>query len=261
MVVAGSVNADIVVRAERLPRPGETVSGREVAWHAGGKGANQAAAAALAGAPTRFIGCVGSDDHGRRLVEVLTGFGVEVVTRVVEGPSGQAYITVDGRGENHIVVVPGANAALAAGDVDGVGLTAHDVALAVLESPAEAVLAFLRAARPARRILNPTPVERCTPALLAEADVVVVNEHEYDRLQPEHPGLVVTLGAGGVRVGEVTIAGVPATAVDTTGAGDCFVGTLGARLALGDDLVAAARAANAAAARSITRPGAMESYR
>lgn len=261
VVVFGSLNADIVVRADRLPAPGETVTGAAVEWHAGGKGANAAAAAAVAGAATTFIGCVGSDEHASRLVDVLSGFGVDVDVTEVDGPSGQAYITVDNAGENAIVVVPGANARARAADLS---LGPGDVAVAVLEVPADAVLAFLRAAAPARRILNPTPVEHCTPELFAAADVVVVNEREYEALQTLDAigaEVIVTLGSAGVRVGGVVIPAEPVEeVVDTTGAGDCFVGTLAARLVAGDDLVTAARAANAAAARSVTRPGAMQSY-
>lgn len=262
VVVAGSINADIVVRAARLPQPGETVSGHGVAWHAGGKGANQAAAAGSAGAEVTFIGCVGDDDHGGRLVDVLAGFGVEVVARRVPGASGQASIWVDAHGENSIVVVAGANAALGVDDVTGLGLAAGDVAVAVLESPVDAVVAFLRDAAPATRVLTPAPLDACTPEVLAHADVVVVNEHEAAEIGPVDATLVVTLGAGGVRIGDTTIPGISvAEVVDTTGAGDCFAGTLAARLAAGDALTTAAAVANAAAARSVTRPGAMESYR
>jgi len=261
VVVAGSINADIVVRVACLPRPGETVGGMGVAWHAGGKGANQAAAAAAAGASTRFIGCVGDDEHAPRLLGVLGDFGVELHVRTVPGPSGQAFVTVDDAGENSIVVVPGANGRLSAADVTGLELAAADVAVAPLECPPDVVLDFLRSAAPARRVLNPTPVAQCTPELLAEADVVVVNEHEHAVLRPGNAQVVVTLGARGARVDGHHCPGVEVGAVDTTGAGDCFVGTLAARLALGDDLVTAAVAANRAAARSVTRPGAMESYR
>ena len=264
VVVAGSINADVVVRVARLPRPGETVAATTVEWHAGGKGANQAAAAAAAGgAPTRFVGCVGDREHGPRLLDALGRFGVDLCVRTVSGPSGQAFVTVEGTGENSIVVVAGANAGLAVADVTGLALTEADVAVAPLESPVEAVLAFLHDAAPARRILNPTPVERCTPALLAEADIVVVNEHEHAVLADARPGptMIVTLGPRGVRVGDHHTPGVEVRAVDTTGAGDCFVGTLAARLARGDDLAAATTAANDAAARSVTRRGAMDSFR
>ena len=255
----GSLNADIVVRTETLPAPGETVTGSSVEWHAGGKGANAAAASAAAGGSTILIGCVGSDEHAPRLLDILSGFGVTVDVTEVDGPSGQAYITVDGRGENSIVVVPGANAHARVGDLT---LDENDVAVAVLEVPADAVLAFLEAVAPARRVLNPTPVEHCTPDLLAAADVVVVNEREDEALQPIPGDVIVTLGSRGARIGDTEIPGeAPGEVVDTTGAGDCFVGTLAARLAFGDDLFDAARTANAAAARSVTKPGAMESYR
>lgn len=262
VVVFGSINADVVVRASRLPLPGETVTGTSVAWHAGGKGANQAAAAAAAGAATRFIGCVGSDEHGDRLRGCLSAFGVDLSVRTVDGASGQAYITVDSEGENSIVVIAGANASLTASDMADLHLADRDVAVSVLESPVDAVLEFLRAAAPARRILNPTPVERCTAEVLAEADIVVVNEHEEAHLPSLTGDVVVTLGARGARVGEHHLDGYAAgETVDTTGAGDCFVGTLAAHLAAGDDLLAAAAIANLAAARSVTKPGAMESYR
>lgn len=262
VIVAGSINADVVVRTPRLPGPGETVSGTSVSWHAGGKGANQAAAAAVAGGDVRFIGCVGDDDHADRLVEELSSFGVDVTVRRVAGPSGQASIRVDDHAENSIVVIAGANDALARDDVIGLGLGRTDVAVAVLESPTETVVAFLRDAAPATRVLTPAPIEACTPEVLAEADIVVVNEHEAAALGAVDAVLVVTLGASGVRIGDDAIPGVEVDdVVDTTGAGDCFTGTLAARLAAGDALVDAARIANSAAARSVTRPGAMSSYR
>ena len=262
VVIAGSINADLVVRTARLPAPGETVLGRAVDWHPGGKSANQAAAASLAGAAVTFIGCLGRDEHGPRLRAALEATGVRVVVRPVDYPSGQAIVTVDEHGDNTVVVVPGANGALTADDVidEAASLGPNDVAVACLEAPTDAVLAFLEAAAPARRILNPTPVERCAPELLAAADIVVVNEHEQRVLRLDRAPLVVTEGSRGAVVDGVRIDAPKVIAVDTTGAGDCFVGTLAARLAAGDDLVTSARAAVVAASRSTSRPGAMSSY-
>ncbi len=259
--MAGSLNADVVVAVDRLPAPGETVLAQDLHWHAGGKGANQAAAAALAGAPTTLIGCVGDDEDADRLRRVLTELGVQLGLRTVPGPTGRALISVDAAGENSIVVVGGANDLLDPSDVTGLGLTARDVAVAVLESPAPAIEAFLSDAGPARRILSPTPVEACSRALLAVADLVVVNEHEYAALAPIDAEVIVTLGSKGVRVGDEHFPAPAVETVDSTGAGDCFVGTLAAHLAAGCDLVEAATRANDAAARSVTRRGAMESYR
>lgn len=264
VVVAGSVNADLVVHTDRLPGPGHTVVATEVAWHAGGKGANQAAAASLAGARATIVGCLGRDDHADRLRAALSGRRVDVsLLRTVDGPCGQAHITVDAGGENTIVVVPGANDALAPAHVEavGAGLGPDDVAVTVCEIAPATALAFLRAAAGARKVLNPTPPERCPPELLAAADLIVVNEHEAAVLDPPADRTIITMGAAGARFGRHHLTVRPAGAVlDTTGAGDCFVGTLAARLAAGDGIEAAIAAANEAAARSVTRPGAMESY-
>lgn len=266
--VVGSANLDIVATSPRLPAPGETVLGTSYAEHAGGKGLNQAVAAARAGARTTFVAAVGDDDAGRRLLDALTQAGVDTgsVTVAAE-PTGRAVITVDDHGENSIVVVPGANAA-----VTGAPVPRSRVVLVQLEIPRSAVVAALRAGRAmaAVTILNPAPAAPLDADLLGLVDVLVPNEHELAALEP--PGrlltrgvgtVVTTLGSAGVRV--VSAAQewhqppFAVTPVDTTAAGDAFCGALAARLAAGEALDAAVRFAAAAGALATTVPGAVPS--
>lgn len=203
--VVGSANLDLVATAPRLPRPGETVLAAGFAEHAGGKGLNQAVAARRAGARTAFVGAVGSDEAGRRLAAALVAAGVDTsLLATIEQPTGRALITVDERGENSIVVVPGANAAVA-----GATVPPARVLLTQLEIPLAAVRAALQAARAAgtTTILNPAPAASLDPALLALVDLLVPNEHELAMLGT--PGellaagvgaVVTTLGAEGIRL-------------------------------------------------------------
>jgi ribokinase len=266
--VVGSANLDLVAATARLPAPGETVLGTDFAQHAGGKGLNQAVAAARAGATTTFIGAVGDDDAARVLLAELAAAGIDTsLVGVRQRPTGRAVITVDERGENSIVVVPGAN-----GEVTVDALPAAAVVLAQLEVPVAAVADALRLARAAGAItvLNPAPAARLEADLLRLVDVLVPNEHEVallgsaDRLLAGGVGAVVTtLGGAGVRVvtpdGAWHVAPFHVLPVDTTGAGDAFCGTLAARLAAGDALDAAVRVASAAGALATTRRGAVPS--
>jgi ribokinase len=266
--VVGSANLDLVATTARLPAPGETVLGSDFAQHAGGKGLNQAVAAARAGAPTTFVGCIGDDDAARLLLAELAAARVDAtgVSRCAR-PTGRAVITVDERGENSIVVVPGANAELTVAAVPTAA-----VLLVQLEVPLDAVSAALRLARVAGAvtILNPAPAARLSRDVLGLVDVLVPNEHELaalgaaDALLAAGVGAVVTtLGGAGVRV--VTrerawhVAPFHVLSVDTTGAGDAFCGVLAARLAAGDTLEAAVRVAAAAGALATTRLGAVPS--
>jgi ribokinase len=273
------------VTAERFPRPGETIIGHTFARHPGGKGANQAIAAAKLGAPTIMIGAVGDDAFGSFMRKVLTDTGVDDgPVRTMPGqPTGVALITVAG-GENSIVVVAGANGALVPADT-AFPLSAGDVIVAQLETPMAATRAAFEAARTvgAATILNPAPASRDAVNLLPLAEMVVVNETELELLAgtslsrtsggPEiiaamramrgHPGqtVIVTLGARGLIAiaawdDLIEIAGHAVDVTDTTGAGDCFVGTLAAGLAVGTDLRSALARANAAAALSVQRVGA-----
>ncbi|HZB67536.1 MAG TPA: PfkB family carbohydrate kinase [Ornithinibacter sp.] len=261
VVVLGSLNVDLVTRVERHPRPGETVLGTGLVRLAGGKGANQAVAAAAAGASVAMVGCVGDDAGGTAYRARLTARGVDVhAVRVVPGvPSGHAVVTVAEDGENSIVVVPGANELLDEREVAAVdGLRPGDVLLVQLEVPRAVVCTAVRRAtgRGARVVLNIAPYAALPPDVVALADPVVANEHEMAALAEagaEPRSVLVTFGANGASWDGVTVpAHVVAAAdvADTTGAGDAFCGALAAALARGarrDEALDAALAAGAAA--------------
>lgn len=269
VAVVGSANLDLVAGVDRIPRPGETLLGRSYAEFAGGKGLNQAVAAARAGAQVAFVGAVGGDEAGRRLRAVAEADGIDVDGLAVSTglPTGRALITVAEGGENSIVVVPGANSTVAGDTVP----RAHVVA-AQLEVPIAAVTAaFVRAhEQGATTLLNPAPAAPLPDELLAACDVVVPNEHEVDAiggvddLRRRGVGtVVVTRGSAGLTVtddaGTATIPAFAVTPIDTTGAGDAFCGALAARLAAGDEMRTALRWAAAAGALATTTAGAVPS--
>ena len=273
VVVVGSANLDLVATTPRLPGPGETVLGSHFAEHPGGKGLNQAVAAARAGASVSFVAAVGDDDAGLTLRSVAEAEGIDV-SQVVVTPgvaTGRALITIDERAENSIVVIPGANSLAR---VSSLPLAA--VVLAQLEVPVETVVAAFTAARSAgsRTVLNPAPApsDGLPHELLSLCDVVVPNEHEVEllggveRLVAGGVGaVVVTRGAAGATVTEAhgastrSIDPFEVDPIDTTGAGDAFCGTLACRLATGADLYSAARSAAAAGALATTVAGAVPS--
>ncbi|MFD7479792.1 ribokinase [Streptomyces sp. NPDC059837] len=281
IAVLGSTNMDLVAYVAKAPQRGETVTGREFRTIPGGKGANQAVAAAHAGADVSMIGAVGADAFGSQLRTTLEHSGVDTDhLRTTEGPSGTAHIVVDDEGGNEIVVVPGANGTvdhLAPGDE--ALITSADALLLQLEIPLAAVLAGAEAARRhgVRTILTPSPVQSLPPELLASIDLLVPNEHEAAALTgltdprdaatallDQVPEVVVTLGAAGSlyasRGAEPLTAPAPrVTAVDSTGAGDTFVGTLAVALAEGRPMRAALAWASTAASMSVQRPGASSS--
>jgi ribokinase len=266
--VVGSANLDLVATTGVLPRPGETVLGTAYAEHAGGKGLNQAVAAARAGARTAFVGAVGDDDAGARLLAELTAAGVDTsATRRQPGPTGRALITVDAGGENSIVVVAGAN-----GTVAVEHLPPASVLLVQLEVPLSTVADALAQARRAgtTTILNPAPVPAAALDAAFAADLVVPNEREVEALGGAAALLLVgaravvtTMGAAGAEVhasdGVRHHSPFAVAPVDTTGAGDAFCGALAARIAAGDDLDAAVRFACAAGALATTEHGAVPS--
>ena len=286
IMVVGSLNLDLVVQVERLPLPGETTLGGQLLSAAGGKGANQAVAAARLGAAVSMVGRVGRDTWGRLLVQTLRGEGVDTRhVRRTAGPSGVALITVDRRGENCIAVAPGANAALQPSDLPTRLAGRVDSLVVQLETPLPTVEAALQRARAEGvwAILNAAPALEAARLLLDKADVLIVNERELAALLGTAgevpPGeeaeaarelrrrrdqtVVVTLGArGAVAVwGDRTLAqpSWPVTAVDTTAAGDAFVAAF-ARVYDGPGrLVEALRFACAAGALTTTRPGAQPS--
>ncbi|MFE0189576.1 ribokinase [Streptomyces sp. NPDC059008] len=288
VLVVGSANADLTVRVERRPGAGETVLGTDLVESAGGKGANQAAAAARIGGRTALLARVGGDAYGELLLHAQRGAGTDVTPVIVDeaARTGTAMIIVDPDGDNSIVVSPGANAALSPQDVAAAKevIAASSVVSLQLEIPMESVRAAAEAAAQAgtRVVLNPSPAPEAALAteLLAVADPLVVNEHEARRLSGRADGtpaewaqalldqgarsVVVTLGGDGALVldaaGASEVAGVRVKAVDTTGAGDAFTGALATRLARGDSLPEAARFAVRVGAAAVTKPGAQPSY-
>ncbi|MBQ0999950.1 ribokinase [Streptomyces nigra] len=278
IVVLGSTNMDLVTYVEKAPQRGETVTGREFRTIPGGKGANQATAAARAGGDVLMIGAVGNDAYGAQLRSALEHSGVDTDDlRTVEGPSGTAHIVVDDEGGNAIVVIPGANATLdhlSPGD-EGV-IADADTLLLQLEIPLPAVLAGARAARRhgVRTVLTPSPARPLPDELLGAIDLIVPNEHEATtltgRTDPREaagvlldlvPEVVVTLGASGslyaARGAEpLTVPALEVTAVDSTGAGDTFVGALAVALGEGRPMPDALAWASCAAALSVQREGA-----
>ncbi len=273
VVVVGSVNQDVVVRVPRHPGPGETVLGSGMTTFDGGKGANQAVAAARLGAQVAFVGRVGADEAGAVLLAGLATEGVDTRWVTVDGavPSGMAMITVDASGENSIVVVPGANHAMRAGDVERArdALAGAAVTMLQLEVPVEVVI---RAAQLAAGtvVLNPAPARPLPDDLLGAVDVLVPNAHELELLvgsaDPEAARelgvrtVVVTLGADGAAI--VTpddLRRVPAPAVDavdTTGAGDAFCGALAWALSQGRAIQDAVEVAVEIGAAATTARGA-----
>lgn len=282
VLVVGSVNTDLVIRVVRLPSAGETVTGGTFAQHQGGKGANQAVAAARLGAQVTFVGAVGDDEYGRAALADLRREGVGVAGSQVAGLStGVALIAVDDNGENQIAVAAGANAFVDAALVDsalsdGSMTVAGGVYLANFEIADDALLAGARIAAAAAMtiVINPAPARELPATLLALRPILVPNEGEAHALTGENEPLnaarllsarsgapvVVTLGPqGAVVVDEGAAEHVSAPlveAVDTTGAGDTFCGALAAELAAGASLRRAVRFAVHAASSSVTVPGA-----
>jgi ribokinase len=286
--VAGSINMDVVATAERHPRVGETVAGREVLYFPGGKGANQAVSAAKLGAPTTLIGRLGQDAFGAELRAFLVSQGVDVsLVRETHGVhTGTAIITL-ADADNTIVVIPGANGLVSEQDVATVTLAQGDIAVSQFEIPLPAISAFFQTARNAgaTTILNPAPARSFGADLLALVDILVLNETELGLLsarefsESDAPArfveaarslrthtsqiICVTLGRRGVLAiheGEtLTVPGRMVKAVDTTGAGDCFVGALAAQLARGVSLNDALGYSNLAASICVQRMGAAPS--
>lgn len=289
--VVGSLNADHRVRVARIPAAGETVLGSTVTVGAGGKGANQAVAASRAGAATLIVGVVGEDGDGDLIRAALSGESVDThhVHTVVGTPTGRALITVDDAGENTIVVSPGANGTLSSDDVSAglAGIGNGDHLLLQLETPMPIVAHAARTARDAGAtvVVNAAPVPSAVENLLDLADLLVVNEHELadiaqrmrgddtrGGIEDDMAAVVAASGAGVVctagSVGAFVwsgdgVAHVPSpavAAVDSTAAGDTFIGYLAAALTVDpEDLIGAIRYAVRAAAVAVTRAGAIDS--
>ncbi|MBO0608230.1 ribokinase [Myceligenerans salitolerans] len=290
VVVVGSANVDVVVEVPHHPRGGETVLGGDVRRTPGGKGANQAVAAARGGgAETTFVGALGRDEAAELLLSSLERAAVrtDLVDRVA-APTGTALITVTPDGRNAIAVAPGANSHVRVDAARSARLAAADVVLLQLEIPVDAVRSAAAAKRPgALVVLNAAPSRRLPADVWSQIDILVVNETEAADLVAGLPGpttpatapadpsalaaallgrvpaVVVTVGDEGSLVAErgkrlLTIPAHPVRAVDTTGAGDAYCGVLAAALSRGGSLDAAARLANAAAALAVTSPGAQD---
>ena len=278
LLVVGSANADLVIGVERRPGAGETVLGSDLAVHPGGKGANQAVAAARLGARTALLARVGDDEHGRLLLDSLREAGADTVGVLVGGaPTGVALITVDPSGDNSIVVSPGANGRLTPSDVRAAASLFHAsrVVSTQLEIPLETVVEVVRSLAPdSRFVLNPSPPRPLPSEVLAACDPLIVNEHEAKVILGDSAGVsdepedwarlllakgprsvVVTLGGEGALVASVKV-----EAVDTTGAGDAFTAALAWRLGTGEPLAEAAAYAARVGAATVTKEGAQVSF-
>lgn len=278
VVVIGSINMDVVAHSPRHPAVGETVLGTALSFVPGGKGANQAVAAARLAAPTELVARVGIDAFADMLLAFLAAenVGTDGVLALAQAPTGTALIVVDDRGDNTIVVVPGANHAITMADADAVAVDEDDVVVVPYEIPLDVVFASLSRAKfsGARTILNPAPAQASPPELLRLADFVVLNRGELAffaraddtasalrALQQRSDQVVIaTLGAGGatalIGADIVQVQGRPVPVVDTTGAGDCFVGALAAALCSWAGVDEAVHFANLAASVAVQRPGA-----
>ncbi|MEI8410713.1 MULTISPECIES: ribokinase [unclassified Kribbella] len=279
VVVVGSANVDLVLPVQRIPRPGETVLSGVMTRGPGGKGANQAVASARAGARTAIVASLGVDDAGDLLRDALSGSGVDLsLVSSSTTPTGTAIITVDESGENAIVVAPGANGELALTEDAARVVGRAKIVLSQLEIPFDTVREA--AATSSFFILNAAPAAELSDELLADVDLLVVNETEAEliagadrsALLKRVPAAVVTLGGAGAVIltrgeGEIVVPGVPVDVVDTTAAGDTFCGVLAATLSAvsatdpitPSDLTNAVRRANVAASLSVQAAGAIAS--
>jgi ribokinase len=267
VIVIGSLSIDLVTHVDRHPRPGETVLGAGLERLAGGRGANQAVAAAAAGATVVMVGRVGSDDAGSAYVTRLLALGVDAAAvRVTPGcPTGHALVVTDDAGESTAVVVAGANAAVVVDDLDVLeSVGPEDVVVMQLEVPLEVVTAAARkaSAKGARVVLNLAPYAALPPDVVALADPLVVNEREALLLADSEAlpaSLLVTFGAAGATWDGDQLTGPvleQSVVLDTTGASDAFCGALSAALAAGAGRREALRAALAARADTVAHHGA-----
>lgn len=289
IVVVGSLNMDLVVQVPEIPKPGETVLGNDFNTFPGGKGANQAVAAARLGSSVTMIGQVGKDAYGESLINILAeeGVNVDCVSIDVQNATGVAMISVDSHGQNSIAVASGANFTLTKGHIrDAWGkIRDTDILIMPLETPSDTILEAARQAkcRDAQVVLNPAPSRLLEEELLSLVDVLVPNEHEifqilaYSNLEENEvetvaramiskgvTSVVTTLGSNGVSIvdrekNEIRLSPYSVDVLDTTAAGDSFVAALAVGLAEGKKLVDACHYANAVGALTVTKMGAQPS--
>ena len=285
IVTVGSINMDLVVKVSTYPDAGETVLGSDYELHHGGKGANQAVAAAKLEHAVRFVGALGNDDFAKQLLSGLQQVSIDVThVKQTRGPSGVAFISVDANGQNRIIVSPGANKHVQADDLNLAMFTDASVALLQLEIPLATVKRAAKLAKQAGAtvVLNAAPAQQLHKDDLADVDVLIVNEIEAGMLLGKAraqniseaqgyarellafvPQVVVTMGALGVvwktadAHGQLDVHAV--TVVDSTAAGDAFVGALSVAVAEGQQLEDAVQVANAAGALAVTKAGAQPS--
>lgn len=269
VVSFGSLNYDLSIWLERLPGPDETLRAQRMEAFSGGKGANQATAAARLGAGAHMVGCVGDDDRGRWLLDVLNDSGVDTShVRIAAEPTGTAVPLIT-PADVSIVIVAGANASTGIADADAAApvIAAADVLLLQGEVGAAGARRAAQAARSGGTtvVFNPAPVDPfLVEAVVPLTDVLVMNWAEQAQVAAIGPETgqcetVITMGSRGAQVGEVVVPPYPAQVVDPTGAGDAFCGALGVALAEGRPLIEAVRFANAAGALAVGIPGAQPS--
>jgi ribokinase len=265
VIVVGSLNVDRVTRVKRLPAPGETVLGGDTVLRPGGKGANQAVAAAEWGAHVKLIGRVGADQVGRLYLEGLAARNVDVDGIVVDSlaPTGSAHILVDDRAENLIVVEPGANARLTPDDIRRNTIGPDDVLLLQLEIPVDTAECAVEAAQLAGAtvVLNLSPFAHLEQKTIDRCSVIIVNATEAEQLANyavDDDQLVITMGANGARWGDMSLPAALTKVVDTTGAGDAFAGVLAAAIAAGRPRREALSAAITFAGHAVARVGAQD---
>jgi ribokinase len=288
VVVVGSINTDLIVKSARFPQPGETIIGGSFSKGRGGKGANQAIAAARSGAHVCMIARIGNDSYGLEALSSLQHekIATESIITDMETPTGMAFIFVDGNGENSIVVASGANAKLSASDIGAAAkeIVSADVLLVQLETPLDGVSTALKLARASGvvTILNPAPAQSLAPELLEQVDILTPNAVEAEvmsRIKIRDTAslhtaaltllgfgietVLITLGQRGVFLATKKIMEmIPAfavEAVDSTGAGDVFSGTLAACISRETPLIDSVKKAVASASLSVTRMGAQTS--
>ncbi|MCQ3809315.1 MAG: ribokinase [Acidimicrobiia bacterium] len=269
VVSFGSLNYDLSIWLDRLPGPDETLRAQRMEAFSGGKGANQATAAAQLGATAPMVGCVGDDDRGRWLLDVLNGNGVDTsLVRVVEEPTGTAVPLITAA-DVSIVIVAGANASTGVADADAAAQVIASADVLLLQGEVGAAGAR-RAAQAARSggttvVFNPAPVDPfLVEAVAPLTDILVMNRAEQAQVAAIGPDTsqcetIITLGSRGAQLDDVLVPSYPADVVDPTGAGDAFCGALGVALAEGLALIEAVRFANAAGALAVATPGAQPS--